>query len=305
VILVFGSINVDLSTRAPSIPLAGETVKGTGYTLSPGGKGANQALAAARAGGRVALVGAVGDDAFAKPALALLREGRVDVSGVVRVAAPTGAAFITLDPAGRNAITVASGANGLASAAWLGDAALGEGDTLLVQRELPDAETLAAMRLAKARGARVILNAAPSEGVEADLIEAADIVVMNEHEAFDVAEALGASIERPEEAARRIDADLGRTAIVTLGEQGAAGWSGGGRRAAPAPVVEVVDTTGAGDAFCGALAAALERGWGLGLAMQFAVAAGSLACLRPGAQASIPHGAEIEALMRTAFAPGA
>lgn len=294
-IVVFGSINLDLVTRVPRIPGPGETVKGPGYALIPGGKGANQALAAALAGARVTLVGAKGRDLFADLVLEHLTNASVDCSHVRSLDAPTGAAFISVDANGHNAITVASGANGEADADWLEALSFGPGDTLLLQGELPPGATLAAARHGREKGARVILNTAPSENISADLIEAVDIVVMNEGEAFDVAEAFGWDPQKPEDVAERIDTVLGRTGIVTLGGQGAIGWSGGVRRAVPAPAIEVVDTTGAGDTFCGFLAAALERSAGLGAAMHKAVIAGSLTCMRAGAQISFPNAAEVAA----------
>ena len=157
-IIVFGSINLDLVTRVEALPRAGETVLGDSYAAHPGGKGANQALAARRAGAEVALVGAVGRDDFAVQALALLRRDGVGLSGVAQVSAPTGAAFIAVDAVGENQIIVASGANTLVKAAQLEALAFSSADTLLLQREVPEAECLAAALLAKAKGARVILK---------------------------------------------------------------------------------------------------------------------------------------------------
>ena len=295
-IFVFGSINIDLVTRVPTIPAPGETVLGRSYALVPGGKGANQALAARRAGAEVALAGATGRDDFARAALALLGADGVDLTRVERVEAPTGAAFIAVDEKGENAIVVASGANLFARAAALDGAALGKGDTLLLQRETPESETLAAARLARTRGARVILNLAPAGAFAAEWLDVLDILVVNEHEAVAVGRALGLAGDA-EAVARALDA-RGVATVATLGAAGAVAWSGGARHAVAAPKVEVVDTTGAGDCFVGAFAAALDRGLPIGAALAQGVAAGALACTRAGAQPSLPRRGEIESLAR-------
>jgi ribokinase len=301
VIVVFGSLNVDFVTRVAAIPAPGETVLGPSYAVIPGGKGANQALAAARAGANVTMLGAVGEDAFAGIALAGLLAAGVECGSLARVAAPTGAAFIAVDDAGRNAIVVAAGANGLARADALEGLGLGAGDILLTQRETPEPETLRAARIARAAGARVILNAAPSGGFDPALLAAIDILVVNEHEALEVARACGLSSDDPDAIARGIDARFGVATLVTLGAQGALGWTGGVRRAVPALPVEVVDTTAAGDAFCGVLAAALHAGLGFSAALQRGVVAGSLACTKAGAQPGLPFADDIDRALGAAF----
>ncbi len=295
-IVVFGSINIDLVTRAEKIPGPGETTLGGDYVAIPGGKGANQALAARRAGAAVAMVGAYGPDGFAESALALLRADGVDLTSSRRGAHPTGAAFIVVDPSGENAIVVAAGANAEARAAQLDSLAFGSGDLLLLQRETPIPEVEAAARAAKARGAKVMLNAAPAGPVSAALLADVDYLCVNEHEAQMVGASLGASGATPEATAEAISRKFGVATIVTLGPAGAAGFQEGRRFAAPAPPVEVVDTTGAGDTFCGAFAAALDSGLNFERAMQRGLAAGSLACTKAGAQPSMPYAAEIDAL---------
>lgn len=295
-IVVFGSINIDLVTRAAKIPAPGETVLGGDYIAIPGGKGANQALAARRAGAKVALVGAYGADGFADPALALLRRDGVDLTASRRTEKPTGAAFIVVDDNGENAIVVASGANSEARAAQLDALAMGEGDLLLLQRETPIAEVEAAASSARRRGARVMLNAAPAGPISSTLIGALDYLCVNENEARIVGAALGVKAEEPEAILGEIERTRGVATIVTLGAAGAVGFHAGRRFAAPAPTVEVVDTTGAGDTFVGAFAAALDRGLGFEDAMRRGLAAGSLACAKPGAQPSMPYAEEIEAL---------
>lgn len=288
-IVVFGSVNVDFVTRVPRIPSPGETVLGPGYDVIPGGKGANQALAAARAGARVALAGAVGQDPFAGIGLSLLEAEGVDLSRTARVDAPTGAAFISVDDAiGENAIVVAAGANNRVSASQLEGMALGPSDTLLLQREVPDGEAAKAAAIAKAAGARVVLNAAPAGAIPHDMLGALDVLIVNEHEVIVVGEALGIGGE-PDDVARGIDARHGIATVVTLGGEGVLGWTGGVRRHVPALSITPVDTTAAGDAFCGAFSAALDAGYGFTMALARGAAAGSLACTIRGAQPSLPR----------------
>jgi ribokinase len=244
------------------------------------------------------MAGAVGDDPFAAIGLGLLIEAGVDCSAVAKVAAPTGAAFITVDQNGENAITVASGANAHASAKALEAIAIGPKDTLLMQREVPEAEQIAAARFAKSKGARVLLNVAPAGIVTEELANLLDIILVNEHEAMVVAKGFGLSAESPTDAAQAIALARGIACIVTLGSEGAVGWTDGVRRQIPAPSVTVVDTTAAGDAFCAAFAAALDQGFGFTGALARGVTAGSLACTIHGAQPSLPSKDAIEAALK-------
>ncbi|MBH0238462.1 ribokinase [Methylobrevis albus] len=294
-IVVFGSINVDLVTRVPRLPGPGETVKGPGYERIPGGKGANQALAARRAGADVAMVGAVGDDGFRSIGLSLLGEAGVDLAAVAVVDAPTGIAMIAVDAAAENQIVVASGANDRADPAALEDL-LGETATLVLQYEVPDAANLAAARIARAKGARIILNAAPAAPVPPALAGLVDILVVNEHEAAEVAAAAGLPGD-PVAFARAYAAANGAVVVVTLGGEGAIACRGEELTRVPAPKVPVVDTTAAGDTFVGALAAGLDRGETVEQALRFAVAAGALAVQVAGAQPSIPLRAAIAAAL--------
>jgi ribokinase len=293
-VIVFGSINIDLVARVPRLPGAGETVAGPGYALVPGGKGANQALAARRAGANVVLAGAVGRDGFADIALDLLAADGVDLSRVARADAPTGAAFIAVDAEGRNQIVVASGANAFARASALDGLATEPGDILLLQWEVPDAEIAAAAAWAKARGLRVMINRAPAGPASPDLLAMTEIVVVNEHEVVALAEGHSIDATDPDAIASALSTRYGTAIFVTLGAEGAIGWADGIRHAVPSLPVEVVDTTAAGDTFCGALAAALDRKRGYETAIEFASAAGSLACTVFGAQTSIPRLATIE-----------
>jgi ribokinase len=288
-ITVFGSINLDLVVRAPHLPAPGETVLGGAFAAHPGGKGANQALAAQRAGGSVRLFGAVGGDSFAGPALALLRAGGVDLTGVRTVPdTATGIALIAVDTqTAENQILVAPGANGAVSADWLPP--LGEQDILLLQGELPFAETLRAARTAKRLGARVVWNLAPvPPDLPTDLIDLVDLLVVNEGEAAALTGTL-----RPEEALRDWPGDI----VITLGGDGAIARFGTHLFSVPAVHITPVDTTGAGDASVGALIAALSHGLHPPEALRFALAGGTLACLTEGAQPSFATRPQIEAFL--------
>ena len=266
-VIVFGSVNLDLVARVDAIPRPGETLLGKSLITVPGGKGANQALAARNAGAQVAMFGAVGRDAFADAALANLARSGVDLAGVARVEAPTGVALINVDANGENAITVVAGANASASASQVSDGALTSSNTLLMQLEVPIHEVAALARRARPRGARVVLNGAPGAPLPADLLDAVDFLVVNEHE--------------------HAVCLRGRTAanvVRTLGARGARLDYQGSRYDAAPPTVEVVDTTGAGDALCGAFAAALDRGLSPPEALREGVRAGALACTHAGAQ---------------------
>ncbi|MEI8144961.1 MAG: ribokinase [Alphaproteobacteria bacterium] len=293
-VIVFGSINLDLVTHVAALPGPGETVLGREAIAVPGGKGANQALAARRAGADVVMVGAVGRDSFADMALTRLEADGVDISRVARADSPTGLAFITVDSNGANQIVVASGANQLVSASALDDLDVTEGDILLLQGEVDHDETAAAARWGAERGLIVILNRAPAGSIAPELLGSLDVVIVNETEARAVAGALELEITEPEDLAETLDARFSITCIVSLGSAGAVGWSGGVRSQVPALPVDVVDTTAAGDAFCGAYAAALDRGMHFVRAMEHGCAAGSLACETMGAQTSLPDRDAIE-----------
>lgn len=284
-IAVFGSINVDFVFALDRLPLPGETVLGPGIAIQPGGKGANQAAAAARDGASVIMAGAVGQDALAEAALAGLRQDGVDLSRVRMVEAATGCAAICTDPAGRNLIAVGSGANLLARAAQVEDALLGPGTTLVLQMEVDPAETAALIRRARAAGSRIVLNLAPAAPLDRDALASVDLLVVNEHEA----EWLSAQIGAPEAALP------GVTVVRTLGERGAAFAGPAGKGEVVASPVVAVDTTTAGDCFTGVLAAALDRGEALPVAIRRANAAAGLCCMVRGSQSSLPRHDAIEA----------
>lgn len=291
-VLVFGSANADLVFAVPELPAPGVTVLGEGVRSFPGGKGANQAVAAARDGAQVIFAGAVGRDGFAGVATSALRDAGVDLSRLAETDAPTGCASICVDPAGRNQIAVAPGANALARAAQVEDAALGPATTVLLQMEVPPEEVAALIHRARARGARVVLNLAPPGELPEEALRALDLLVANEHEAEVLAARLGCGA-----AAAALRGALGIGVIVTRGEQGAEAATEGGVLRVPAFRVTPVDTTGAGDCWCGVLCAGLDRGLGLEPAMRRASAAAAIACTRPGAAAAVPTAAETEALL--------
>jgi ribokinase len=291
-VLVFGSANADLVFAVPQLPAPGVTVLGEGVRSFPGGKGANQAVAAARDGAAVAFAGCVGRDAFADVATAALRDAGVDLSRLAVVEGATGCASICVDPAGRNQIAVAPGANMEARATLVEDAALHPGVVVLVQMEVPPAEVAALIARAKARGARVVLNLAPPGAIALEALRALDLLVVNEHEAAVLAARLGCA-----DSAVALRGALGVDVAVTLGEAGVQAATAGGVIAVPAFPVTPVDTTGAGDCWCGVLCAALDRGLGLEAAMRRASAAAAIACTRPGAAASSPIASETDALL--------
>jgi ribokinase len=282
-IVVFGSINVDLIVPVPRLPRAGETVLGGDYAILPGGKGANQALAARRAGAEVVLAGAVGMDSFAGIALDLLRGEGVDTRLVRVVEQPTGCAAIIVSSEGENTIAVAPGANASARSDQVPDEFLSTGTTLVVQMEVPPSETAMLIRRLRTRGGYSLLNLAPALPIDIALLEEMDLVVANEGEA-------AATGSDPEQLARRLRQGL----VVTRGAAGAlAILRDGIRIEVPALAIEPVDTTGAGDTFVGVLAAALDLGSPLEAALHRASAAAGLACLARGAQTAMPDGAAI------------
>lgn len=284
-VVVVGSLNLDLVARTPRIPRPGETVQGTDYAELPGGKGLNQAVAAARAGARVAMVGAVGDDAAGGALREVARGDGVDDSAIATVpGTPTGRALIAVDDAAENSIVVVPGAN-----AHVALTELPAAKVVLAQLEIDPGVVAEAFGRARAGGAITVLNPAPAERATPDLLALADVVIPNQHEL----EVLGG---------RRALAEAGvRTLVVTLGAEGADLADGADPTAAPEHidpfVVTPVDTTGAGDAFCGGLVARLAAGDDLRDALVFAAANGALATTRAGAVPSLPTAVETQALI--------
>lgn len=296
-VVVFGSINLDLVTRVARLPSPGETLIGRGFASYPGGKGANQALAAARAGAVVRMYGSVGRDAAADSALALLRAGGVDLAGVQAVDAPTGCATILVDDAGENAIVVVPGANDQIDPGAVPDAVLTPGTVLLLQHEVPPSANAALIARAARGGTRIVLNAAPARHLERRLLETVNTLIVNESEAVALATMLGWPTEAAAFAASAATAIEGLEVVVTQGAAGAVSVCGRDEiHVAPPPVV-VVDTTGAGDAFAGAYATARDAGNDQVSSMRIAVAAGSLTCTMRGAQPALPARTAIDALL--------
>lgn len=286
-LLVFGSINLDIAMRAQRLPLPGETILGKDCVISPGGKGANQAHAAARYGMATALFGAVGADAFAAPALAGLEQAGVDLGGVQRLPGRTGCASIIVDDAGQNQIVVASGVNLAVRQDAISDAALKRARAVLLQMETDPAENWKLITRARALGCRILLNNAPAHPLPARVLAAIDVLVVNQIELSQTAELSPETLVH----------DFGLTLVLTLGEQGARCWSGGENFQQAAAKVDVVDTTGAGDTFAGVLGAALIEGRAMADAIRIANAAAALSCTRVGAQIAQPSRAEIEAAL--------
>ena len=344
-VLVVGSVNVDLVVAAPRLPGPGQTVSGGDLARYQGGKGGNQATAAARLGARVAFIGAVGDDEMGRQARSALASEGIEVTGLTVSVRPTGVALIVVDPRGENLITVAPGANGEVHAAQvrmaLAALAPGPDDVVLVCREIPPDGVRAALEAGRDSGSITILNPAPADDLDATMLALADILTPNETELTLLA-GPGPERDDPETAARRILAgqpasdgrradggghEVGRRAqdparavagtgavsatgaaaarggdahdqalVLTLGAAGALiVRATGASVAVPAPAVEAIDTTGAGDTFNGALAAGLADGLDLAGAVRRAVAAAALSTTRPGARGGMPMRAELEA----------
>ena len=293
-ITVVGSINLDLIAAVERLPAPGETLRSGGFSTAPGGKGANQALAAARAGGKVRMIGAVGKDGFATEALTCLKEGKVQLSGVREAAAATGIALIFVDGKGENVIVVAAGANDTVLAGDLARANFGKGEVVLLQHEIPLDTVEATLSAVAKAGGTSVLNTAPFRAEAAKLLPVADFVVANETE-FDLyTEALKLSGRDRVARMRAFVERSGRTVIVTLGGEGVIAASPQGDFAVPALKIAPVDTVGAGDTFCGYFGAGLAAGLPLEQTLRRAAAAGSLACLKPGAQPAIPHAKEVD-----------
>lgn len=293
-VAVVGSLNLDLVVRVARLPGPGETVSGEDVFRNPGGKGANQAVAAARLGRRVAMVGRVGDDAAGRELLAALEADGVGTSQVRAVAGvPSGTAFITVGDDGENQIVVSPGANARLTPEDVEEAgpALRAAAVTLLQLEVPLAAVAAAAGTA---GGRVVLNPAPVRELPAELLGRVDVLVPNRVELAQLAGgAVPATVAEAVELAGRLPA---RAVVVTLGADGALVVEDGDAGHVPAVPVRAVDTTAAGDAFCGGLADALAAGAALEDAARRAARVAAAACLRPGAQASLPTPADLRAL---------
>lgn len=299
-IIIFGSINMDLVVRAPHLPVPGETLIGTSFFTAPGGKGANQAVASARLGAPTYMVGRVGGDVFGGTLRDGLAADGVDITAVqVDQDQPSGVALISVDDRGENTIVVVPGANGAVGPDDLArlEAVLDTAHVLLLQLEVPLEAVIAAARMARQRGVTVILDPAPARELPSEIYSLVDIVTPNETEAaILVGEPLHdqAAIER----AAQIFHERGvRTVIIKLGERGAYWSNGQTAHTLPTFKVRAVDSVAAGDAFNGGLATALHEQRSLEEALQWALAAGALSVTKAGAQPSLPSRAEVETLV--------
>lgn len=306
-VFVVGSLNIDQNVRVSSLPRAGETVRGTDATFSPGGKGGNQAVAAARAGAPVKFTGAVGDDSHGRRILDVLSDARIDHARLRIVSdAPTGTAIIAVDDRGENQIIVSPGANSSLTAADV-EAGLDDmqaGDILVLQLEIASALVRQAAAIARSRGALVILNAAPAPGRIDDLLDDVDLLVVNEQEIRAVAEISGMPPGNHLELVQSLPPVLGAAIVCTAGAEGSFTVVDGDLVHVPASAAATVDTTGAGDTFVGYLAASLLATPGdLAGAMRRASSAAALAVTRIGAMESIPWHGELPAAPASATSP--
>jgi len=297
-IVVVGSANIDQVFRVDRIPSPGETVLSRGLSTALGGKGQNQAVAAARAGASTTFIGAVGDDGFGEMVRSGLAADSIDVAHLATTEKPTGTALIAVDGTGENTIIVEAGANNeVGTLSSEHAAAISAASALVMQLEIPLATVIEAARIAKAVGTKVILNAAPIQALPQELLDNLDVLIVNEHEAAELA--------TDNDLAPQLDG-LGERllalvpmVIVTLGSQGAALHRIGSEPVqVPAHRVTAVDATGAGDTFCGAFAAALVEGMMADDALRFAGAAASISVENHGAVPSIPHRDAIETRLK-------
>lgn len=301
-IVVVGSLNMDLVVKAPRMPVVGETIHGEDLRIIPGGKGANQAAATAKLGGRVAMVGRVGDDAFGPRLIDNLKQLGVNTNHIrIDTEAATGTAIIIVDERGENVIVISPGANGRVTKEDIDriDKLLDQAKYLLLQFEIPLDTVQYAIEVASRKKVKVILNPAPAKKVPPEILTKVDFLVPNETETklltgLDIKDLISA------EAAARKLAELGiSVVIITLGEKGALFVASNEAIHIPAQKVKVVDTTAAGDAFIGGLATALVKGYALKDAVKYASCAGTLAVTKFGAQTSLPTLEEVEHLFKS------
>ncbi|MFJ2545410.1 ribokinase [Pseudomonas sp. NPDC087612] len=297
-VVVVGSLNMDLVTRAQRLPRGGETLVGESFVTVPGGKGANQAVAAARLGAQVAMVGCVGDDAYGQQLRQALADEQIDCQAVsIAAGVSSGVALIVVDAASQNAIVIVAGGNGqlLPESVQRFDALLQNAEVIICQLEVPMATVAYTLERGRALGKTVILNPAPASGpLPAEWFAHIDYLIPNESEAEALSGLPVNDLDSAKAAATHLLAMGVGKVIVTLGAQGALFADGQGFRHFPAPVVQPVDTTAAGDTFVGGFAAALARGEAQGAAIAFGQRAAALSVTRAGAQPSIPHLSELQ-----------
>ncbi len=296
-IIVFGSINMDFFMSVSHLPVPGETVVSPAYEMSPGGKGANQALAAARSGAKVAMIGRIGNDGMGARILNNLKREGVMMSGVVQSDLDTGCAMIARDNEGENQILVALGANAEVTHEQIPDEILGNRNVVLMQNEILPEQNWALIERARKLGAKTILNLAPAIHIPEHILQKLDFLIVNQVEARQIADSLKLSADHnPTQIAVALSRLGNLTCIITMGERGSfAATPDGYEIHVPALRLEnYLDKTGAGDAYCGTFAAAIHAGIDIPEAMKRAAVAGSLTCLEKGAQPSFPYLGDIE-----------
>lgn len=285
---VLGSINIDYSCSVESLPRPGETISGKNLFTTPGGKGANQAVAARRAGSTVKISGAVGTDEIAQQALSCLIEDGVDTGNVAKVEGPTGCAFVFVDADSENQIVIVPGANAAVTKTQANSLSMTSADVLLLQLEVPTQIVVEAANTAHTHGARVIANLAPYKSLPSEFFDTVDVVLVNQTEA----ELLAADLKLPvnaEELAVNLSIYLKTTVVMTLGADGVIAADGDTKLEIAGIPVEAVDTVGAGDTFAGYLGSRLEHGDSLDEACRVANLAAAMACTKSGAQSAIPR----------------
>lgn len=298
-IVVFGSINIDQVYQMADLPKPGETVHGSGYLQIPGGKGANQALAARRAGASVAMIGRVGEDVNAAPALSLMKTDNVDLSDVSVTDSPTGCAAIWVDANAENSIVVVAGANANLKAEQVSDQLLKEAQYLLLQMEVPADENWKLISRAKNLSVKTILNLAPVSYIPEQALQELDFLVVNEIEAAAVARQYGLAGLSGDELAINLSTRFHLTCVLTLGAAGVVAAHEGIVVRNTSLKITPVDTTAAGDSFIGGFAAALAEGHRLEDALQFGTVTAGLACTVAGAQSSLPYRREIDEMLQS------
>jgi len=291
-IIVFGSIGLDIVQSVRHLPRPGETVLTADYAMLPGGKGANQALAAARAGAAVRFAASIGDDDFGRRALVNLDQAGVNIADVARRGRPTACATISVDSAGENQIVVSSGANLETVAAQMNPMA---GDIVLQQMEIPLPEIWAGIDLTHARGAKTVLNAAPFQPIPASALAKLDVLIVNEVEAQMLGDDLGLGAAGLPGICAGVRERFATTVVLTVGAGGAMAFSHDQTLQAGILAIQALDTVGAGDAFVGAFVTAMADDMSLADCLRWGSVAGGLTCLKSGAQDVVPERAAIEA----------